>query len=84
MTSNQHINHILIPVNYDVWRFMGDRNKNNRQLFMQVITGQKRPKAKCGVTALLDELLNKAGIVESEICKFEIPNKLKEFYDNVR
>lgn len=59
---------------------MGDSNKNNRQDFMEIITNETRPKAKCGVTALIKELLDKAGIDDSKTSKFEIPTKLKEFY----
>lgn len=38
------------------WRLAGPHNSTARQTLMLAITGEKRPKAKCGVTALTTEL----------------------------
>lgn len=81
MSNNKtEINKVLKQVRYQVFNLAGDRNKNIRQQFMQLITGEKLPKSKCGVTALEVALLDKAGIDKSSVCKFEIPDELEKHF----
>ena len=45
-----------------VYNLSGDANKDNRQAVMQLLTGVKMPKAKCGVNAIMSALMEVSGI----------------------
>lgn len=62
---------------FDSWRIAGPNNAANRKMIMGAITGQSLPLAKCGVTALRDALLNRAGIVAAGKCGAELDKALK-------
>lgn len=79
--TKSQINNTLKQLDYQVYRLMGDRNKQVRQDFMTLITGNKLPKAKCGITALEYALIELAGIDVLKISKFEIPEKLYNHFN---
>lgn len=45
---------------FDVYRLAGDAASSDRQNIMQTLTGNKMPKAKCGVTAMREQFMQLA------------------------
>ena len=71
---------------YDVWSLMGDRNKKNRQVLMFLITGEKLPQAKCGVTAIREKLWEIADITNKGYCIADREDLFKQWceqYENI-
>jgi hypothetical protein len=75
--SRQEIRAILESRRFDVWNFSGDRNKEIRQQLMISITGEKRPKAKCGVSELSAELEKRFPHKSNASCAARFPQALK-------
>jgi hypothetical protein len=75
--TRQELSAILESRRFDVWNFSGNHNKDARQQLMLAITGEKRPKAKCGVTELSAELEKRFPHKASASCAARYPHALK-------
>lgn len=64
----------------DVWDLMGDRNADHRADIMSKLCGKPMPKAKCGVTALREELMRVLGVADGSAVavRDEIYRKITE------
>jgi len=67
---------ILARFRYDPWNMMGPRNKAIRQALILAITGEKRPLAKCGVTAI-EQLLQERIDTSAATCAARYPDFYK-------
>jgi hypothetical protein len=75
--TKQEIRDIFAARRFDVWNFAGDRNKEIRQQLMIAITGEKRPKAKCGVNELSAELEKRFPHKANASCAARYPQALQ-------
>jgi hypothetical protein len=75
--ARQELAAILESRRFDIWNFSGDRNKELRQQLMLAITGEKRPKAKCGVSELSAELEKRFPHKASASCAARYPQALR-------
>jgi hypothetical protein len=75
--DKQSIKAIMESRRYDVWNFMGNANKSIRQQVMMAITGEKRPKAKCGVNELSAELEKRFPYKANASCMARYPQALQ-------
>jgi hypothetical protein len=58
-----------------IWGLAGDSQRNTRQTIMRLLTGENRPKAKCGVNAL-EEVVSELESNEYHAARFLMAEKL--------
>ena len=74
---------MLESINYDIYNLMGDRNKDIRQKLMTSITGNKVPKAKCGVTHLKKAIGDLINLNLSNFICYSHINLIKASFDGI-
>jgi hypothetical protein len=77
MKANPRLIEQLEAIRFDPWNLMGPSQRFQRQALMQLITGERRPVAKCGVTELGAEL--EARYPHRHLARYpdEYPNSLR-------
>ena len=68
-----------VDQHFRVAELTGPHQARTRQTLMALLTGETRPAAKCGVTALRDEFYRRAGIAGTGECHRQREKSFTEF-----